>query len=63
MAQKIQVRKGKLLALNDSKNLLGGINWLRPHLKLTRRVLKPLFGILKRELYPHTHYLNHAFYF
>jgi hypothetical protein len=29
------------------QKLLGDINWLHPHLKLTTRELKPLFDILK----------------
>jgi hypothetical protein len=46
-AQKIQVRKDNLLTLNDFQRLLGDINWLRPHIKLTTRELKPLFDTLK----------------
>ena len=46
-AQKIQVRKDNILTLNDFQRLLGDINWLRPHLKLTTGELKPLFDTLK----------------
>ena len=47
VAQKIQIRKDNLLTLNDFQKLLGDINWLRPHLKLTTGELKPLLDILK----------------
>jgi hypothetical protein len=43
-AEKIQVRKDNLLSLNG---LVGDINWLRPHLKLTAGDLKPLCDTLK----------------
>ena len=36
-----------LLTLNDFQKLLGDINWIRPHLKLTTADLKPLFDCLK----------------
>jgi hypothetical protein len=52
VAQKIQIRKGNLLTLNDFQKLLGDINWLRPHLKLTTGELKPLFDILKGDASP-----------
>ena len=50
--KKIQVRKNNLLTLNDFQRLLGDINWLRPHLKLTTGELKPLFDILKGDENP-----------
>ena len=37
-----------LLTLNDFQKLLGDINWIRPHLKLTTADLKPLFDCLQR---------------
>lgn len=52
MPQKIQLRKDNLKTLNDFQKLLGDINWLRPHLKLTTGELKPLFNILKGEADP-----------
>ena len=53
-AQKIQVRKNNLLTLNDFQRLLGDINWLRPHLKLTTGELKPLFDTLKGSANPNS---------
>ena len=38
-----------LLTLNDFQKLLGDINWIRPHLKLTTADLKPLFDCLKSD--------------
>lgn len=38
-----------LLTLNDFQKLLGDINWIRPHLKLTTADLKPLFNCLKSD--------------
>ena len=38
-----------LLTLNDFQKLLGDINWIRPHLKLTTAGLKPLFDCLKGD--------------
>ena len=52
--QKIQVRKNNLLTLNDFQRLLGDINWLRPHLKLTTGELKPLFDTLKGSANPNS---------
>ena len=52
VAQKIQVRKDNLLTLNDFQKLLGGINWLKPHVKVTTGKLKPLFYILKGDANP-----------
>ena len=52
--QKIQVRKNNLLTLNDFQRLLGDINWLRPHLKLTPGELKPLFECLKKDADPNS---------
>ena len=36
-----------VLTLNDFQKLLGDINWICPHLKLTTADLKPLFDCLK----------------
>ena len=41
-----------LLTLNDFQKLLGDINWICPHLKLTTADLKPLFNCLKRDPSP-----------
>ena len=38
-----------LLTLNDFQKLLGDINWICPHLKLTTADLKPLFDCLKGD--------------
>ena len=38
-----------LLTINDFQKLLGGINWIRLHLKLTTADLKPLFDCLKSD--------------
>ena len=38
-----------LLTLNDFQKLLGDINWICPHLKLTTADLKPLFNCLKSD--------------
>ena len=54
MAQKIQIRKDSLLTLNDFQKLLGDVNWLKPHLKLTTGKLKPLFDILKEDTNPNS---------
>ena len=40
-------RRDCLLTLNDFQKLLGDINWICPHLKLTTADLKPLFDCLK----------------
>ena len=37
----------RVLTLNDFWKVLGDINWIRPHLKLTTADLKPLFDCLK----------------
>ena len=50
--QKIQIRKDRLKTLNDFQKLLGDINWLRPHLKISTGELKPLFDILKGDSNP-----------
>ena len=52
--KKIQVWKNNLLTLNDFQRLLGDINWLRPHLKLTTGELKPLFDTLKGSANPNS---------
>ena len=42
-------RRDCLLTLNDFQKLLGDVNWIRPHLKLTTADLKPLFDCLKSD--------------
>ena len=42
-------RRDCLLTLNDFQKLLGDINWIRLHLKLTTADLKPLFDCLKSD--------------
>ena len=39
-----------LLTLNDFQKLLGDINWIRPHLKLTTADLKLLFDCFKKAI-------------
>ena len=41
-----------LLTLNDFQKLLGGVNWIHPHLKLTNADLKLLFDCLKSDPNP-----------
>ena len=48
----LQLWRDRLLTLNDFQKLLGGINWIRPHLKLTITDLKPLFDCLKSDPNP-----------
>ena len=43
----LKLRRDCLLTLNDFQKLLGDINWIRPHLKLTTADLTPLFDCLK----------------
>ena len=43
----LKLRRDCLLTLNDFQKLLGDINWIHPHLKLTTGDLKPLFDCLK----------------
>ena len=38
-----------LLTLNDFQKLLGDINWICPHLKLTSVDLKPFVWLLKKN--------------
>lgn len=45
----LKLRRDCLLTLNDFQKLLGDINWMRPHLKLTTADLKPLFDCLKSD--------------
>ena len=45
----LKLRRDCLLTLNDFQKLLGDINWICPHLKLTTADLKPLFGCLKSD--------------
>ena len=42
----LQLRKDRLVTLNDYQKILGDINWIRPYLKITTAELKPLFNIL-----------------
>ena len=42
----LKLRRDCLLTLNDFQKLLGDINWIRPHLKLTTADLKPWFDCL-----------------
>ena len=39
-----------LLTLNDFQKLLGDINWICPHLKLTSVDLKPFVWLLKKTI-------------
>ena len=48
----LQLRKDRLVTLNDYQRLLGDINWIRPYLKLTTAKLKPLFNILRGDSNP-----------
>ena len=45
----LKLRRDCLLTLNDFQKLLGDINWIRLHLKLTTADLKPLFDCLKSD--------------
>ena len=45
----LKLQRDCLLTLNDFQKLLGDINWIRPHLKLTTADLKPLFDCLKSD--------------
>ena len=45
----LKLRRDCLLTLNDFQKLLGDINWICPHLKLTTADLKPLFICLKSD--------------
>ena len=45
----LKLRRDCLLTLNDFQKLLGDINWIHPHLKLTTADLKPLFNCLKSD--------------
>ena len=45
----LKLRRNCLLTLNDFQKLLGDINWICPHLKLTTTGLKPLFDCLKSD--------------
>ena len=45
----LKLQKDCLLTLNDFQKLLGDINWIHPHLKLTTADLKPLFDCLKSD--------------
>ena len=43
----LKLQRDCLLTLNDFQKLLGDINWICPHLKLTTADLKPLFDCIK----------------
>ena len=45
----LQLPRDRLLTLNDFQKLLGDINWISPHLRLTTADLKPLFDCLKGD--------------
>ena len=45
----LKLRRDCLLTLNDFQKLLGDINLIHPHLKLTTADLKPLFDCLKSD--------------
>ena len=45
----LKLRRDCLLTLNGFQKLLGDINWICPHLKLTTADLKPLFNCLKSD--------------
>ena len=45
----LKLQRDCLLTLNDFQKLLGDINWIYPHLKLTTADLKPLFDCLKSD--------------
>ena len=45
----LKLQRNCLLTLNDFQKLLGDINWICPHLKLTTADLKPLFDCLKSD--------------
>ena len=45
----LKLRRDCLVSLNDFQKLLGDINWICPHLKLTTADLKPLFNCLKSD--------------
>ena len=48
----LKLWRGCLLTLNDFQKLLGDINWIHPHLKLTTANLKPLFDCFKSDPNP-----------
>ena len=45
----LQLKRDHLLTLNYFQKLLGDINWIHPHLRLTMADLKPLFDCLKGD--------------
>ena len=51
-AAPLQLQRDRLLTLNDFQKLLGDINWICPHLKLTSADFKPLFNCLKGDPNP-----------
>ena len=48
----LKLQRDCLLTLNDFQKLLGDINWICPHLKLTTTDLKLLFDCLKSDPNP-----------
>ena len=48
----LKLQRDCLLTLNDFQKLLGGVNWIHPHLKLTNADLKLLFDCLKNNPNP-----------
>ena len=54
VTQKFKVRKDNLLTSNYFQKLLGNINWLRLHLKLTTGEPKPLFDIPRGDENPNS---------
>ena len=48
----LKLQRDCLLNLNDFQKLLGDINWIHPHLKLTTADLKPLFDCLRSNPNP-----------
>jgi hypothetical protein len=50
VVQKIQEKKDDLSHSSYFQKLLGDVNWLRPHLKLTTGGLKPLLDVIKGDV-------------
>ena len=48
----LKLQRDCLLTLNDFQKLLGDINWICPHLKLTTTDLKLLFDCLRSDPNP-----------
>lgn len=47
--QKVAIKKDKLRILNDFQKMLGDINWIRSHLKITTGNLSPPLSILQGD--------------